>query len=111
MVRTRGRCSAVTNDEAGTTGKVIIRHLIDIAPNQSSSSFSDILTTLNLSPTSSDDLRATCEAAIVAVPDVAENVRKGKEKAAARIVGEVMRLSSGRADAKRAREIILEILR
>lgn len=87
-----------------------MRHLIE-NPGQTSSPLPDLLTTLKLSSTSSDSLRATCEAAIAAVPDAAENVCKGKEKAAARIVGEVMRLSQGRADAKRARDIIQEILR
>ncbi len=45
------------------------------------------------------------------MPNAAENVRKGKQKAVARIVGAVMKLSQGQADAQRAREIILEMLK
>lgn len=60
--------------------------------------------------TSADDLRATCQAAIDALPSQAEAVKKGNLKPAMRIVGEVMKRTNGGADAKRAREIILEIL-
>jgi aspartyl-tRNA(Asn)/glutamyl-tRNA(Gln) amidotransferase subunit B len=44
------------------------------------------------------------------LPKEADAVRKGNPKVAMRLVGEVMKRSNGRADAKRAREIILEIL-
>ena len=88
-----------------------MRHLIDMPTCRSSPSLTDVLESLDLTPTSPDDLRHRCEVAIAAIPDAADTVRKGKEKAAGKIVGEVMRLSRGRADARRAREIILEILR
>jgi aspartyl-tRNA(Asn)/glutamyl-tRNA(Gln) amidotransferase subunit B len=71
---------------------------------------SRVLETLGLTPVSSDDLRGTCEAAIAALPKEADAIRKGNQKVAMRLVGEVMKRSQGRADAKKAREIILEIL-
>jgi len=95
----------------GTTGKAVIRYLVDSDITPPFSSLSDILVDLNLAPVSSNDLHSTCEAAIAALPDAADKVRKGKEKAVAKIVGEVMRLRQGRADASGARKIILEILR
>ena len=89
----------------------MIRQLVELPLDHTPSLLSDILLGLNLDPKSSDDLQAMCEAAIAAVPDAAEKVHKGKEGAAMRIVGEVMKRSQGRADAKRAREIVLEILK
>ena len=94
----------------GTTGKAVLRHLIDRAPEERPGNLSEALDSVGISPSPAEDLRATCEAAIAAVPDAAEKVRRGKIQAAAPIVGEVMKLSQGRADAKRSREIILEIL-
>ena len=95
----------------GSTGKSVIRQLVESSLDHNPSSLSDIISSLHFDAEASDDLKATCEAAIAAVPDAAEKVRKGKGGAATRIVGEVMKLSQGRADAKRAREIILEILK
>ena len=96
----------------GTVGKTILRHALDQSPVNPNITLYNLLDSLNLSPssTSSDTLQTTCEEAIAALPDVAKNVRKGKLNAAARIVGEVMKRSQGSADAKRAREIILELL-
>lgn len=48
---------------------------------------------------------------IEALPDVAAAVRKGNEKVAMRLVGEVMKISGGRADAKKARGVILDLLK
>ncbi|GFZ52056.1 carbon-nitrogen ligase with glutamine as amido-N-donor [Saitozyma sp. JCM 24511] len=97
----------------GTTGKAIIRHAVSLSPDDAGAidgPLSQVLETLGLTPVSSDDLRATCEAAIAALPKEADAVRKGNQKVAMRLVGEVMKRSQGRADAKKAREIILEIL-
>jgi aspartyl-tRNA(Asn)/glutamyl-tRNA(Gln) amidotransferase subunit B len=98
---------------SGTTGKAIIRHAVSLSPDEAGAidgPLSRVLDTLGLTPVSSDDLRSTCEAAIAALPKEADAVRKGNQKVAMRLVGEVMKRSQGRADAKKAREIILEIL-
>ena len=60
----------------------------------------------------SDDgaLTAAVDAAIAANPDVAAKIRDGKLPAAGALVGEVMKATRGRADASRARELILERL-
>jgi aspartyl-tRNA(Asn)/glutamyl-tRNA(Gln) amidotransferase subunit B len=44
------------------------------------------------------------------LPDVANVIRKGNEKPVMRLVGEVMKRSKGRADPKKARKILLDIL-
>jgi aspartyl-tRNA(Asn)/glutamyl-tRNA(Gln) amidotransferase subunit B len=60
----------------------------------------------------SDDraLTAAVDAAIAANPDVAAKIRDGKTAAVDALVGEVMKATRGRADAARARELILERL-
>ncbi|MDQ1484819.1 MAG: aspartyl-tRNA(Asn)/glutamyl-tRNA(Gln) amidotransferase subunit [Actinomycetota bacterium] len=60
----------------------------------------------------SDDaaLGEAVDAAIAADPDAAQKVRDGKLAAAGALVGAVMKLTRGQADAGRARELVLERL-
>jgi aspartyl-tRNA(Asn)/glutamyl-tRNA(Gln) amidotransferase subunit B len=60
----------------------------------------------------SDDgaLTEAVDAAIAANLDVAQKIRDGKLAAAGALVGEVMKATRGRADASRARELILQRL-
>ena len=55
-------------------------------------------------------LTAAVDAAIAAHPEVAAKVRAGKVAAAGPLVGAVMKATSGKADAARVRELILERL-
>lgn len=55
-------------------------------------------------------LRQLCEDAIAASPKEAEAVRKGKEKVIMRLVGNVMKESRGRADAKAVADMLKELL-
>jgi aspartyl-tRNA(Asn)/glutamyl-tRNA(Gln) amidotransferase subunit B len=55
-------------------------------------------------------LLSAVEAAIAANPDVAAKIRDGKTAAVGALVGAVMKATRGRADANRARELILEQL-
>jgi len=57
----------------------------------------------------SDDAALTeaVDAAIAANPDIAAKIRDGKTAAAGALVGAVMKATRGRADASRARELIL----
>jgi aspartyl-tRNA(Asn)/glutamyl-tRNA(Gln) amidotransferase subunit B len=60
----------------------------------------------------SDDaaLLAAVDKAIAANPEIADKIRSGKTAAAGALVGAVMRETGGRADAARARELILQRL-
>lgn len=99
-------------DITGTTGKSLLKGIVGQgAPPGSTAQLADLLDSFGLSAaTSADDLRAVCQAAIEACPAQAEAIKKGNLKPAMRIVGEVMKRTNGGADAKRAREIIVEIL-
>ena len=58
-----------------------------------------------------DELVAAVDAAIAANADVAEKVRGGNQGALGPLVGAVMKATGGSADAKRARELLLERLK
>jgi aspartyl-tRNA(Asn)/glutamyl-tRNA(Gln) amidotransferase subunit B len=53
-------------------------------------------------------LVAAVDEALAAQPDVADKIRSGKIAAAGAIVGAVMKATSGQADAKRVRELVIE---
>lgn len=55
-------------------------------------------------------LQGWIDAVIAANPKVADDVRAGKIQAAGRLVGEVMKLAAGKADAKNVRELLLKTL-
>ena len=52
-----------------------------------------------------------CEQAIAAQPQAAADFGAGKDAALGRLVGEVMKLSGGQADAKAVRQRLIERLR
>lgn len=60
----------------------------------------------------SDDgaLQSAIDTALAAQPDVAEKIRGGKSQAVGAIVGGVMKVTRGQADAGRVRELILKTL-
>jgi len=57
-----------------------------------------------------DELVAAVDAAIAANADAADKVRGGNQGALGPLVGAVMQSTGGSADAKRARELLLERL-
>lgn len=60
---------------------------------------------------SSESLRDLCQEAIKNLPEESQKIRQGNEKIVKRLVGEVMKRSKGRADAKAAQEELLKLLR
>lgn len=88
----------------------MLKHVVT-EPVAASTSLHSLLANLGLAPSSPDDLAATCEAVITKLPKEAERVRQGNDKVVMRLVGEVMKMSKGSADARRAREVLLEMLR
>lgn len=106
---------AVENREiTGTTGKAIIKHLVSLPESASfPSSFADLLAKLGLtpSPASVEDVTETCKKAINNQPKAVADFKKGNEKVVMRLVGEVMKLSGGKADAMKAKGILLDLLK
>ncbi len=85
----------------------MIKHAIE---SRLPSRLTEILNHLGLTSVSSDDLQGTCQTAIAKLPKEAESYRKGNVKVLQRFIGEVMKISGGRADAKRARAILIQLL-
>jgi aspartyl-tRNA(Asn)/glutamyl-tRNA(Gln) amidotransferase subunit B len=70
-----------------------------------------IVTMRGLAVVSDDEaLTKAVDEAIAAKPDVAAKIRDGKTTAVGALIGDVMRATKGRADAGRARELILQRL-
>lgn len=59
----------------------------------------------------SDALRGQIEALLAASPSEVESFRSGKESLLGWFVGQVMRATGGKADPKRTRELLLELLK
>lgn len=101
---------------SGTTGKAVIRHLVSEAQSGRRGPverLDNLLSRLGLASSAAaggDDLEEICRKAIETRQKEADMVRKGNDKVVMRLIGEVMKLSQGRADAKKAREIILQML-
>ncbi|WVQ72704.1 glutamyl-tRNA(Gln) amidotransferase subunit B, mitochondrial [Cryptococcus sp. DSM 104548] len=100
----------------GTTGKALIKHLVSLPPSsESPASLTSLLDQLGLAPSSSDagaeDLSEICEKAMANQPKAVADFKKGNEKVVMRLVGEVMKISGGRADAIKAKERLLELLK
>lgn len=64
----------------------------------------------DLAGMSDDDLRALCQGAVDANPKAVGDVKNGKDKAINAMFGYVMKNSRGKADIKKAEEIIREII-
>jgi aspartyl-tRNA(Asn)/glutamyl-tRNA(Gln) amidotransferase subunit B len=59
---------------------------------------------------SSQDLELLCKSVVVELADAARAVRNGNAKVLQRLIGEVMKRSKGRADAKRAGELLKDLI-
>ncbi|CAE6493091.1 unnamed protein product, partial [Rhizoctonia solani] len=93
----------------GTSGKLLMRHLIE---TRSQFPLLQIIDDLGLRAASSaSELAALCRTAISMLPKESELVAQGNDKVLMKVVGQVMRLSKGTADAQAAREELLRQLR
>ncbi|CAG7848888.1 Glutamyl-tRNA(Gln) amidotransferase subunit B, mitochondrial {ECO:0000255/HAMAP-Rule:MF_03147} Short=Glu-AdT subunit B {ECO:0000255/HAMAP-Rule:MF_03147}; {ECO:0000255/HAMAP-Rule:MF_03147}; Flags: Precursor [Serendipita indica DSM 11827] len=107
--------SQITN----TAGKTLLRHILDAATPLASDSSTDsthtppslsiqsLIDQLGLAKSRSDtDLEEWCQRAIDELPDKAERVREGKLNVINALVGRVMKISKGAADAVSARAVL-----
>lgn len=72
--------------------------------------YSAFLSEDDLAGMSEEELLSLCKNAIEANAKAVEDVKNGKVKAVGAIVGNVMKNSKGRADAKKAEEIVLNLI-
>lgn len=91
----------------GTSAKTLIRHILD---TKTSKSISELVEELSLRASPSDSLAFQCRAAINALPQASEAVRKGNQRVLMKLVGYVMKHSRGTANARDATEILKQML-
>ncbi|KAJ8593154.1 Glutamyl-tRNA amidotransferase B subunit [Rhizopogon salebrosus TDB-379] len=95
----------------GTSGKSLLKYII---ANRSSAAPSVLAQELSLEAVSGDDngaIQSWCAEAIEALPEEANAVRRGNPRVLNKLVGKVMQLSRGRADAQNARVVLETMLR
>jgi aspartyl-tRNA(Asn)/glutamyl-tRNA(Gln) amidotransferase subunit B len=103
--------STVSVSSTGTSGKTVLRSMITHrSPKMPSAIAADLALTALSETSTTDSLQALCEAAIVALPEEADVVRKGNERVIMKLVGRVMKESRGRADAKAVTDLLRNIL-
>ena len=88
------------------TGKSLLKKVEEMAKNPASIVEEEGLGLI----ADSDALRKQIEIVLAGAPDEVANFRAGKESLLGWFVGQVMRSSGGKADPKRTREILLELL-
>lgn len=98
----------------GTSGKLLLRHLLDNPTQATALEIAQELKLLAFSPLGErkdDLLEQLCAQAIEALPSEVESFRKGNVNVLNRLVGHVMKDSRGRANAQAARTIIERIIK
>ncbi|KAK8854557.1 glutamyl-tRNA(Gln) amidotransferase subunit B, mitochondrial [Kwoniella newhampshirensis] len=105
----------------GTTGKSIVKHLLSLPSSvDPTTELDSVLSRLgihiSLDPSASDDdggegLSEMCLKAMGNQPKAVIDYKKGNEKVVMRLVGEVMKISGGRADARKAKTVLEELLK
>ncbi|ORY78007.1 GatB/GatE catalytic domain-domain-containing protein [Leucosporidium creatinivorum] len=107
--------AVTTGSLTGTSAKSLLRTFLSSPPSTRPSLDSLIAsnaTTPSPADGSADEaLNALCADVIEALPVEAAKVRAGQEKVLMRMVGEVMKRSKGRADAKKVGERLKELLK
>ncbi|KAI6034909.1 GatB/GatE catalytic domain-containing protein [Pisolithus orientalis] len=95
----------------GTSGKTLLRHMISHRSLDSPSKLAKELGLIALSRDDSSLVKEWCLEAIEELPQQAEAVKKGNLPVLNKLVGKVMKLGKGRANAEIVRTLLLALLR
>jgi len=94
----------------GTSGKTLLRHIIAHRSTASPLTLAQELTLVAIPDDGDALVKKWCSEAIEALPEEADKVRQGNLKVMNRVVGKVMQLSGGRANAGDVRRVLEELL-
>ncbi|KIJ13270.1 hypothetical protein PAXINDRAFT_170551 [Paxillus involutus ATCC 200175] len=94
----------------GTSGKTLLRHIIAHRSTASPLTLAQELTLVAIPDDGGALVKKWCSEAIEALPEEADKVRQGNLKVMNRVVGKVMQLSGGRANAGDVRRVLEELL-
>lgn len=92
----------------GTSGKLLLRHMLD---HPSTTMPKQLAHELSLLVTEDNPMQAWCQQAIQELPEEATVVKAGNPKVLNKIVGKVMKISRGTADAQAVRATLEGMLR
>lgn len=93
----------------GTSAKTLLRTFLN-APAPDRKLLAELLASHQTPATSTGELEELCQAVVEAMPNEAAKVRQGQGKVVMRMVGEVMKRSGGKVDAKKAGEVLRGLL-
>jgi aspartyl-tRNA(Asn)/glutamyl-tRNA(Gln) amidotransferase subunit B len=91
--------------QSGTAAKEILRHIVRTG---SGDDIPTIQQSLQLGVLNDDDIFRLCLAGVEELPEEAELVRRGNSRVLMKLVGRVMKLSRGRADAQQIRKFLAD---
>jgi aspartyl-tRNA(Asn)/glutamyl-tRNA(Gln) amidotransferase subunit B len=100
-------------DEARLTNKLarqVADAVLEDAGSRGPAAIDELIEARGWKVAGDSELEAAVDAAIAAAPDLADKVRGGNAGAVGPLVGAVMKATGGSADARRARELLLERL-
>jgi len=92
----------------GTTGKALLAS--HVAAPTTSSLTAQLAEAIEAASSSTTDYTELCQRVIVKLPMEADKVRKGNSKVIAKLVGEGMKETQGRGDAKQLRKVLEQML-
>ncbi len=87
--------------------KTLIRHILD---TKTTKPISTLVEELSLRASPSGSLAVQCQAAIDALPQESEAVRRGNQRVLMKLIGHVMKHSRGTANARDATELLRQML-
>ncbi|KAI0080877.1 Glutamyl-tRNA amidotransferase B subunit [Panus rudis PR-1116 ss-1] len=94
----------------GTSGREILRRILTERLKDRPSALAERMGLL-VSSTDSTSLKSWCEEVIAAMPSESQAIRDGQVNVLNKLLGCVMKLSKGRADAKAAKQMLDDLLR
>lgn len=106
-----GLLNILTTMRPGTSGKVLLRHMLDHRTAVMPSKLAAELSLLALSGKDDGSLERLCRDAMAAMPSEVAAVRGGNTNVLNKIVGRVMKASRGRADALATKTLLEKLVR
>jgi aspartyl-tRNA(Asn)/glutamyl-tRNA(Gln) amidotransferase subunit B len=94
--------------DLGTAAKEVLRYIVRTGSEED---IATIQQSLQLDIMKDDDLYRFCITGVEELPEEAELVRRGNSRVMMKLVGRVMKLSRGRADAQRIRKYLEDMLK
>lgn len=93
----------------GTSGRCLLRHILADGSPESPAKLAEQMTLL-VSESDSTSLETWCRQIIAEMPEESQAIRDGHLNVINKLVGRIMKLSKGRADAKAVRNTLESLL-